>query len=67
MLKFRAKIVTFHVLGPISPKRAVSGRKTGVEAARGHTAGRCDERKLRAVRTDPVVKVPDRFEPLGPL
>ena len=41
MLKFRAKIVTFHVLGPISPKRAVSGRKTGVEAARGRTAERC--------------------------
>ena len=45
MRNFEAKIVNYNFWGQKGPKRAFSGRKMGVEAARGDTVGRCGRRK----------------------
>ena len=46
MLNFGAKIVHSHVLASKAPKQAVSGRKTGAEAAAGDIVERCEGKKV---------------------
>ena len=67
MLKFRAKIVTFHVLGPITPNGPFRAKKRACRPLEAIPLSGVGERKLRAASTDPVAKVSERFESIGPL
>ena len=53
MRNFGAKIVNYNFLGQKGPKRAFSGRKMGVEAARGDTVERCGRKKVAAYAPGP--------------
>ena len=53
MPNFGAKIANYNFLGQKGPKGAFSGRKMGVEAARGDTVERCGRKKVAGYAPGP--------------